>query len=80
MTAVSKREALDALNKARTKAQHASERMARLNEGTNGQLSMNGMSGNPEFDAATNHYRRCVSELEQAINDFAPYETSGDDD
>lgn len=73
MTAVSKREALDALNKARTKAQLAHKRWEEsyLNSGEGSQV---------DRDAAKLHYDRCVAEFEQAINDAAPYETSGDDD
>jgi hypothetical protein len=66
MTAATKKEAQTILNAARTKAQHAQE--MRIHAGDE-----------IERDTAEAHYRRCIAELEEAINDMARFET-GDDD
>lgn len=68
MPAATKKEAQNVLNAARTKAQHA-------NEARNGS-----QPDTVEQDAAELHYLRCVRELEEAINDMARFDKSGDDE
>lgn len=73
MIPATKKEAQDALTKARTKAQHAAEASTAAFEASGARLD-------PQSDAAQLYYQRCVRELEEAINEMARFEPSGDDD
>lgn len=68
MTAT-KKEAQAALNAARTKAQKALEAYGAV-------APMEKVEG----DARWGYYNRCVREYEEAINDFARFDTSSDDE
>lgn len=71
MSAATKQEALLVLNAARAKAQKASEGVRKLAEVP--------QAFDADFDAAQAYYQRCVREFEEAINDAARFDTSGDD-
>lgn len=58
----SKKEAQDALNKARNKAQSA-------------HVAMGAQNDEIGIDAARLHYDRCVRELEECINEMANWES-----
>ena len=74
MTVATKKEAIAALNAARTKAQHASDEHGRIS----------GLKGSSFYspvddDAAHLYYQRCIREFEEAINDMARFETSAEE-
>lgn len=75
MTYASKKEALAAVNLARAKAQRASEALSEAYKAS--QTPPDQMIAT---DTARLHYDRCIRELEEAINDAGPFETSGDDE
>ncbi len=66
MTDISRKEALDAVNKAREKAQNAADKIQRhLLTPTTERFTA---GFDPEMEALRLHYDRCVRELEEAIN------------
>lgn len=67
MTIATKAEAQTVLNWARTKAQNAMEARRNVNSIV-------------DADAADLHYQRCIRELEDAINDYAMFDVTGDDE
>lgn len=74
MTAT-KKEAQAALNAARTKAQNAAVAASEA------AMTVSLIGGfNVDADAAEIYYRRCVAEFEEAINDYARFDTSSDDE
>lgn len=79
MTVATKAEAQSALNVARTKAQNASEAV-RAAYATIPVDKNPAMFASVDFDAAQAHYQRCVRELEEAINEYARFDVSGDDE
>lgn len=74
-----KKEAQAALNAARTKAQKANVALFELMRKPLAADDFNHLHREVEVDGANAYYKRCIRELEEAINAYAPYDNEADE-